>query len=101
MTRKLNPARIPEAPKTNQSILTHPIDSLSHCGLVRRLPVHLIAGRVEDDGHGPHRLELGVGLVDGVAEVFDLGHRELADAQQAGAGRDLVSEQTSVVHFHA
>ena len=37
-------------------------------------------------------LERGVPLVVGVAEVLDLGHANLPDAQQASPGRDLVVE---------
>ena len=58
-------------------------DCFADGGFVCGFAVHLGAGRVEDDGRCPDRVELGVVLGLGVAEVLDLGHGELAHPDQA------------------
>jgi hypothetical protein len=42
-----------------------------------------------------HVFELGMGLVARVAEVLDLGHGELAHADEARTRRNLVAESVT------
>ncbi len=67
-------------------------DSLANLDLLGWLSVHLIAGRVKGCLDIGDLLELGVRLVAGVAEVFDLGHGEFSDSDEAGPGRNFVPE---------
>ena len=64
-------------------------DCFADGGFVCGFAIHLGAGRVEDDGRCPDRVELGVVLGLGVAEVLDLGHGELAHPDQPRSIREI------------
>lgn len=68
----------------------HRISQADHRG---PLPVHLVARRQEVDVEVGHALELRVVLVGGIDEVLDLGHCELAYANEARSGGDLVAKR--------
>jgi hypothetical protein len=70
-------------------------DSLSNGCLLRWLSVHLITGRIKRGLDVRHVFELGMRLVARVAEVLDLGHGELAHADEARTRRNLVSESVT------
>ena len=71
----------------------YPVDGLSNGGLVDGLAVHLVARGVQEHLGVADGVELGVGLVAGVAEVLDLGHGELSHAEKSRSRADFIPEK--------